>query len=44
MTPNEVFLIIETHRPKHVNGIHEDDLERMEHRKRELEASGYRVG
>ena len=43
MTPGEVALILETHRPKVINGIHEDDFDSMLHRRRELEKQGIKV-
>jgi len=42
-TPAVVGLIIEFNRPKHINGIHEDDIERMDVRRAELEAQGIKV-
>ena len=43
MTPSEVLVLIEAKRPKHVGGIHEDDLERMHKKRAELEAQGIEV-
>lgn len=43
MTPQEVGRILEMKRPKYVNGIHEDDIERMLERRKELESQGYKV-
>ena len=43
MTPAEVGLILEAHRPKVINGIHEDDLDSMLQRRRELEKQGIKV-
>lgn len=43
MTPAEVFLIIDANRPKEINGIPEEDFERMLERREELEAQGIKV-
>jgi hypothetical protein len=43
MTPNEVSSLIEFNRPKYINGIHEDDYDKMLDRREELEAQGYKV-
>lgn len=43
MTPAEVGLILEAHRPKVINGIHEDDYDSMIQRRRELEKQGIKV-
>lgn len=43
MTMGEIHTIIEAKRPKHVGGIHEDDLERMHSKRAELEAQGIEV-
>lgn len=43
MTPAEVGLILETHRPKEINGIPEDDYDNMIMRRRELEKQGIKV-
>jgi len=43
MTPAEVGLILEAHRPKVINGIHEDDYDSMLQRRRELEKQGIKV-
>ena len=43
MTPAEVGLILEAHRPKVINGIHEDDFDNMLQRRRELEKQGIKV-
>ena len=43
MTPAEVGLILEAHRPKVIHGIHEDDYDNMLQRRRELEKQGIKV-
>ena len=43
MTPAEVGLILEAHRPKVIHGIHEDDFDSMLQRRRELEKQGIKV-
>ena len=43
MTPAEVGWILEAHRPKVINGIHEDDFDNMLQRRRELEKQGIKV-
>ena len=43
MTPAEVGLILEAHRPKVINGIPEDDFDSMLQRRRELEKQGIKV-
>lgn len=43
MTPKEIFSIIEYKRPKEVGGIHEDDMNNMIRRRKELEAQGIKV-
>jgi len=43
MTPAEVSLILESKRPTHINGIPEDDYERMLQRRHELEQQGIEV-
>jgi len=43
MTPAEVGLILEAHRPKIIHGIHEDDFDSMLQRRRELEKQGIKV-
>lgn len=43
MTPAEVGLLVEFNRPKFIGGIHEDDIERMDQRRAELEAQGIKV-
>ena len=43
MTPTEINLVLESKRPKHVGGIHEDDLADMMQRRRELEDQGFEV-
>jgi len=43
MTPAEVHLIIDSKRPRHIGGIHENDLEDMEMRRDELIKQGHKV-
>ena len=43
MTPTEVNRIIDSNRPKHVNGIPEDDFQNMIDRREELESQGIKV-
>lgn len=43
MTTAEIGLLIEHNRPKYVGGIHEDDIERMDQRRVELEKQGVKV-
>lgn len=43
MTPAEVQLVIDAKRSKHINGIHEDDIDRMEQRRIELTEKGLNV-
>lgn len=43
MTPAEVHLLIDSKRPKHVGGIHENDLESMMLRRGELIEKGVKV-
>lgn len=43
MTPAEVNRIIDNKRPKHVNGIPEDDFQDMIDRREELELQGIKV-
>ena len=43
MTPAEVGLILEAHRPKMIHGIHEDDFDNMVKRRADLEQQGYKV-
>ena len=43
MCPSETLILIEANRPKHVGGIHEDELERMHKKRAELEAQGIEV-
>jgi hypothetical protein len=43
MTPKEVWSLIEYKRPKHVNGIPEDQYYDMIKRRKELEAQGIEV-
>lgn len=43
MTPAEVALVLDSKRPKHIGGIHEDDLSDMMQRRHELEQKGMKV-
>lgn len=43
MTPNEVSLVMESKRPKHIGNIHEDDFADMMQRRAELEQKGIKV-
>jgi hypothetical protein len=43
MTPAEVFAVLDANRPRHINGIHEDDYDMIEERREELEAKGVKV-
>ena len=43
MTPAEVGIYLESNRPKHVGGIHEDDIDKMLERRHELESQGVKV-
>lgn len=43
MSPNEVHLILDAKRPKHVGGIHEDDIANMLNRRQELIDQGVKV-
>lgn len=43
MTPAEVALILDSKRPRHINGIHEDDFARMQERRQELIEQGLDV-
>ena len=43
MSPTEVALILESKRPKHVGGIHEDDLADMLERRQQLIDEGVKV-
>ena len=43
MTPTEVYLILDSKRPKTVGGIHEDDIASMLNRRQELIDKGVKV-
>jgi hypothetical protein len=43
MTPAEAFNLLELNRPKHINGIPEEDYHSMMDRREELEAQGVNV-
>jgi hypothetical protein len=43
MTPAEFMLIMESKRPQHINGIHVNDIERLEERRNILTAQGLEV-
>lgn len=43
MTPAEVNMIIDSKRPKVINGIHEDDMENMMMRRQKLIDEGVNV-
>ncbi len=43
MTPAEISIILESKRPKHINGIHEDDISDMMRRRQELINQGAEV-
>ena len=43
MTPAEVNAILDSKRPTHIGGIHEDDHENMMMRRQELEKQGIKV-
>lgn len=43
MSPDEVNILIEGNRPKHVGGIHEDELEALHLRRQELINQGVKL-
>lgn len=43
MTPKEVSLHLDFKRNKFIGGIHEDEWDRLDERRAELEQQGYRV-
>jgi hypothetical protein len=43
MTPAEVNLLIDSKRPKHIGGIHEDDIANMLNRRQDLIDKGVKV-
>lgn len=43
MTPAEVALIVDAKRPKHIGGIHENDLADMLQRRQELSEKGVKL-
>ena len=43
MAPAEFAAIMEAKRPTHINGIHVDDLERLDDRRQQLTAEGFEV-
>jgi hypothetical protein len=43
MTPAEVALIIDSKRPKHIGGIHEDDYADLLQRRQEMIEKGIKV-
>ena len=43
MSPHEVMRIVEINRPKNIGSLHEDDYNRIEERRAELEAEGVNV-
>ena len=43
MAPAEFALIMEAKRPTHINGIHVDDIERLDDRRQQLTAEGFEV-
>lgn len=43
MTPSEVFIILESKRPKHIGNIHEDQLEHLRARRAKAEREGIKV-
>ena len=40
MTPAEVHLLLDSKRPKHIGGIHEDDLDMMMIKRQEMLSRG----
>ena len=43
MSPTEVFLLLDSKRPKHIGGIHEDDIADMLERRQQLIDEGIKV-
>ena len=43
MTIDEVNILFEANRPKKIGSLHEDDVDRLEERRQELEAQGLTV-
>ena len=43
MTPSEIYLLLDAKRPKHIGGIHEDDIADMMERRQKLIDEGIKV-
>jgi hypothetical protein len=43
MTIDEISILFEVHRPKQIGSLHEDDMDRLDERRQELEAQGLTV-